>query len=155
MKDTYGLLYVVTEGRLVAKRQVILSTMFTIFKDSMTLLNNYMIAAFQRKRVRLKNYDNLHMLVQKFTTHNMNALHKWRIMESKGDYTHVISGPTKCKQGIVYVLYKICREKNYHRPLNFYNMENKNEKTKEMTTSQKCPTHGTSVPYGRWWVWVT
>ena len=58
-----------------------------------TLPSNYMTVSFQRKRLRLKNLDNLQMFVRIFTIHNLSAPHKWRIVESKDNYAHVIHGP--------------------------------------------------------------
>ena len=68
-----GLLCIVAKGRFVAERQVISSTMFTISIDSITLLSDYVIVSFQRKRLPLENFDNIQLLVEKFMIHTLNA----------------------------------------------------------------------------------
>ena len=56
---------------------------------------------FQRKRPRLRNIDNLLLVVEKFILHSPSAPHKQRIVEIKGNYAHAIYGPTKHMQGVV------------------------------------------------------
>ena len=58
-----------------------------------------MVVSFQRKRLWLNNYDNLQLLVEKFTLHDLSAPHKHGILELKKNYAHVIHGPTKRNQG--------------------------------------------------------
>lgn len=40
----------------------------------------------------LQYFDDLQLLVQKFTQHKLNAPHKWRIPRLKKNYAHVIHG---------------------------------------------------------------
>ena len=49
---------------------------------------------FQKKVVIKKNYDNLHLLLEKFIVHNMNTPHKQGIMVLKDNYAHVIPNLT-------------------------------------------------------------
>ena len=42
----------------------------------------------QRKKLQLKHYDALHMLVEKFTIHNLSAPHKYGIWDSKENYAY-------------------------------------------------------------------
>lgn len=58
----------------------------------------YMIVSFQRKCLGLKNYDNLLLFVVKFIVHNLSAPHKWRILELKSNYAHVIPHLIECIQ---------------------------------------------------------
>ena len=48
---------------------------------NLTSLNNNMAVSFQRKRLQLKNYDILKLLVKKFTVHNLSAPHKRGILK--------------------------------------------------------------------------
>jgi hypothetical protein len=56
-------------------------------------LNNYMMVSLQRKSLRLKTFNNLQLVVEKVTIHNMSAHHKRGIPELKVSYAHVILGP--------------------------------------------------------------
>lgn len=42
--------------------------------------------------------------VKKFTIHNLNAPHKWQILESKDNYAHTIRCPTEHNQGFCNVM---------------------------------------------------
>ena len=45
-----------------------------------------------------QNYDNLQLLVNEFTIHNMSAFHRQGIPYSKDNYAHGISCPTERNQ---------------------------------------------------------
>ena len=47
--------------------------------------------SYQDKRRR---HDNLQLLVEKFTKHNLSDLHKEEILELKENHAHVICGST-------------------------------------------------------------
>ena len=51
------------------------------------------MVSLQRKSLQLKNFNNLHLVVEKVTIHNMSARHKRGILELKVSYAHVILGP--------------------------------------------------------------
>ena len=53
-----------------------------------------MMVSFQRKRLQLKSYDNLLLLVAKFIIHILSAPHKRGNPELKKNYAHVIHGLT-------------------------------------------------------------
>ena len=46
----------------------------------------------------IKNYDDIQLLIEKFTVHNMSAPPKRGIPCLKNNYAHVIHGPTECNQ---------------------------------------------------------
>ena len=46
-------------------------------------------------------YDNLQLLVKKFTVQRLNASHKQGIPQLNKNHAYMIRGPTKCNQQIV------------------------------------------------------
>ena len=53
-----------------------------------------MMVSFQRKSLRLKNFDSLELLVEKFIVHNLSAPKKQRILKLRENYALVVHGPT-------------------------------------------------------------
>lgn len=43
----------------------------------------------------------LQLVVEKFIVHSPSAPHKWRILELKENYDHVMHNPTERSQGVV------------------------------------------------------
>ena len=60
-----------------------------------------MMIFFQRRKLQLKNFDNLQLFVKMFTMHNMSAPYKWGIPVLKDSYAHVIHDPIERNQGVV------------------------------------------------------
>ena len=52
-----------------------------VLVGSITLLSNYMMVSFQRKKLRLKNFDILQPFVEKFKVHILNIPHNFHILE--------------------------------------------------------------------------
>ena len=63
--------------------------------NNITLLSNYIMVSFQRKRLRIKYSNNIHLLVEKLTIHNLSAPYRLGICELKDNHAHVVLDPTK------------------------------------------------------------
>jgi hypothetical protein len=50
---------------------------------------------FPKRSLRLINFDNLRMFVEKFIVHNLIAPQKWRISKLKKNSAHVIHGSSE------------------------------------------------------------
>ena len=66
-----------------------------------TLLSILMMVSFQRKRLRLKNFDKLKLVVENSTIHivHLNAPHKRGIPNLEDNYPPLEFGPIERNQG--------------------------------------------------------